>query len=158
VNPDEIKTLRRELGCSAKELAAALGVDQATVFAWERRELFPTKQYVDRMLALRAGGPSAIPRASKKTARVLSPKESRPIDAAALLEGLTDPRLGEILRKLLAHGALREEVARIAQRYSDPVSSSARGSSPASSAPETGAASREVSVASSSGEETRGEG
>ena len=56
MNPDEIKALRKELSCSAKELAGALGIDQLTVLAWEKAELFPTKAFIDRMAELRAKG------------------------------------------------------------------------------------------------------
>ena len=59
MTPDDIKALRKELSCTAKELAQALGIDQATVLAWEKGDLFPTKPFVDKMNALRAKGPSA---------------------------------------------------------------------------------------------------
>jgi transcriptional regulator with XRE-family HTH domain len=106
VKPEDIKALRKELGCTAKELAAALEVDQATVLAWERAELFPTKQYVDRMSDLRASGPGAVPR------KVKGPSP---------MTALTDPVVWELLRKILAHKALRDEVARLAAGYSDPA-------------------------------------
>ena len=106
MKPDDIKALRKELGCTAKELAAALEVDQATVLAWERAELFPTKQYVDRMSGLRASGPGAVPR------KVKGPSPMR---------ALTDPVVWELLRKILAHKALRDQVAKLAAGYSDPA-------------------------------------
>jgi DNA-binding transcriptional regulator YiaG len=65
VTPDALKALRKDLGCTAKELAAALALDQATVLAWERGDLFPTKRYVDAMEALAKKGPGAIPKKSK---------------------------------------------------------------------------------------------
>ena len=65
MTPDELKDLRKALSCTAKELAGALGLDQATVLGWERGELFPTKQYIDAMNELRERGPGAIPRKSK---------------------------------------------------------------------------------------------
>jgi transcriptional regulator with XRE-family HTH domain len=107
VTPEEIKALRKELACTAKELAGALGVEQATVMAWEKAELFPTKTYVDGMNALRAKGPSAIPRKSKGTDPVKS---------------LADPLVWELVRKIAAHKKLRDEVARLAAQYSDPAS------------------------------------
>ena len=61
MTPDEIKALRKDLACTAKELAQAMGIEQSTVLAWEKGELFPTKQYVDKMNALRARGPAAAP-------------------------------------------------------------------------------------------------
>ena len=106
MTPDEIKELRKGLSCTAKELATALGLEQKTVFAWEQGEQFPTKQFVDRMNALRALGPSAIPRKSKGT---------NPVKA------LADPALWELFRKLAAHKKLRDEVTKLAASYSDPA-------------------------------------
>jgi transcriptional regulator with XRE-family HTH domain len=110
VTPEDIKALRKELGCTAKELAGALELDQATVLAWERGELFPTKQYVDRMGALRAKGPGAVPRKTTRAA-----KETTPMKA------LADPALWVLVRKIIAHKALRDEVTRLAAGYSDPA-------------------------------------
>jgi transcriptional regulator with XRE-family HTH domain len=106
VTPDEIKALRKELACTAKELAGALALEQATVLAWERAELFPTRQYVERMNALRAGGPASIPRKSKG----VSP-----------MKALADPLVWEIVRKIVAHKKLRDETARLAAGYPDPA-------------------------------------
>jgi transcriptional regulator with XRE-family HTH domain len=106
VTPDEIKALRKELACTAKELAAALGIEQATVLAWEKAELFPTKAYVDQMNALRARGPGAIPRKAKG---------DNPVKA------LADAKVWELLRKIAAHKKLREEVAKLAEKYPDPA-------------------------------------
>jgi transcriptional regulator with XRE-family HTH domain len=107
VTPDEVKALRRELACTAKELAAALGVDQATVMGWERADLFPTKAYVDRMAELRARGPGSIPRKAK---------------GGDPLKSLADPQVWELLRKIAAHKKLRDEVAKLADKYPDPAS------------------------------------
>ena len=68
MSPEELKTLRKELSCTAKELAAALDLEQATVLAWERGELFPTKRHCDAMESLRRRGPSAIPKKRRKSA------------------------------------------------------------------------------------------
>ena len=106
MTPDEIKALRKDLACTAKELAAALGLDQATVLAWEKAELFPTKQYIDKMNELRVKGPGAVPRKSKG---------GNPVAA------LTDPRVWEVFRKLLAHKKLRDEVTKLAAGYPDPA-------------------------------------
>jgi transcriptional regulator with XRE-family HTH domain len=108
VTGDELKALRKELACTAKELAAALGLDQATVLAWEKADLFPTKAYIDRMNELRARGPGAIPRKSKGTDPVKS---------------LADPLVWELLRKIAAHKKLRDEVAKLAETYPDPATS-----------------------------------
>lgn len=105
VSPDEIKAVRKDLSCTAKELAAALGVEQATVLSWEKGELFPTKVYVDKMQALRAKGPAAIPKKAK---------------GDAPMKVLADPSLWELMRKLLAHKKLRDEVVKLAAPYADP--------------------------------------
>jgi transcriptional regulator with XRE-family HTH domain len=107
VTPDAIKALRKELGCTAKELAGALDVDQATVLAWEKAELFPTKAYVDGMNALRAKGPGAVPKKSK---------------GGDPIKSLGDPLVWELLRKIAAHKRLRDEVAKLAAKYPDPAS------------------------------------
>lgn len=107
---EDIKALRGELACTARELAGALGVEQEDVLAWERGERFPTKRHVDAMTKLRAAGPTAIARKPKKAAAAADP-----------LRGLADPELWQLLRKLLAHPALRDEVRAIAARYADPV-------------------------------------
>lgn len=106
MSPDEIKAARKQLACTAKELAAVLDVEQKTVLAWESGELFPTKQYCDRIEALVAKGPSAIPRKSKGT----DPMKT-----------LADPALWELVRKLAAHKKLRDEAMKLAEKYSDPA-------------------------------------
>jgi transcriptional regulator with XRE-family HTH domain len=106
MSPDELKALRKELSCTAKELAGALDLEQSTVLAWERGELFPTKQYIDAMEALRVKGPGAIPRKSKG---------DNPVKA------LADPQTWELLRKIAAHKKLRDEVAKLASKYADPA-------------------------------------
>jgi len=108
VSPAELKALRKELACTAKELAAALDLEQKVVLAWETGELFPTKQYCERMEALRAKGPSAIPKKSK---------------GGDPMKTLADPALWELLRKLAAHKKLRDEVAKLAAAYPDPAAS-----------------------------------
>ena len=108
MQPEEIRELRKTLSCTAKELAAALDVDQATVLAWEKGELFPTKQYVDHMRALEAKGPSAIPRLAKGKANV-SP-----------MAAMREAAFWEIVRKIAAHKKLRDEVAKLAASYPDP--------------------------------------
>ena len=105
---DELKALRKELSCTAKELAAALDLDQATVLAWERGELFPTKQFVDAMNALREKGPSAIPRKAKG-------------NAPSPMKVLADPAMWELVRKIAAHKKLRDEVMKLAEKFEDPA-------------------------------------
>ena len=106
MTPDDLKRLRKELSCTAKELAGALGLEQATVLSWEKGDTFPTKHAIDQMEALRAKGPSAIPRKSKG---------DNPVKA------LADAQAWELFRKLLAHKKLRDEVAKMAASYSDPA-------------------------------------
>jgi transcriptional regulator with XRE-family HTH domain len=108
MTPEEIKALRAELKCTARELGAALEVEQATVLKWESGELFPTKKHVDLMGALRAKGPSAIPR----KARGAQPPPMRL---------LADPAVWELLRKLVAHKKLRDDVTKLAAAYADPA-------------------------------------
>jgi DNA-binding XRE family transcriptional regulator len=108
LGPDDIKALRATLQCTTRELGDAVGVDQKTVIAWESGHLFPTKKHVDRMLALKEKGPSAIP----KKARGASPPP---------LRVLADPTLWEVLRKIVAHKKLRDEVVKLASTYEDPA-------------------------------------
>jgi predicted transcriptional regulator len=110
VTPEDVKAVRKELACTAKELAAALGVDQATVLAWEKADAFPTKAYVDKMNELRAKGPSAIVRKAKAS---MDP-----------MKVLADPSLWEIVRKIASHKKLRDEVAKLAEKYPDPAQGS----------------------------------
>ena len=104
---EDVKALRKELGCTAKELGAALGLDQATVMGWEKGDLFPTKVYVDQMNVLRSKGPGAIPRKAKA--------------GADPVKGLADPQVWELLRKIAAHKKLRDDVAKLAEKYPDPA-------------------------------------
>ncbi len=104
---DELKALRKELACTAKELAQALGIEQTTVLAWEKGDLFPTKAFIDKMEQLRAHGPSAIPKKAK---------------GADPMKVLADPVVWELLRKLVAHKKLRDEVLKLAAPYGDPSS------------------------------------
>ena len=107
MNGEDVKALRKELGCTAKELGAALGLDQATVMGWEKGDLFPTKAYVDQMNVLRSKGPGAIPRKAK--------------GGADPVKGLADPQVWELLRKIAAHKKLRDDVAKLAEKYPDPA-------------------------------------
>jgi transcriptional regulator with XRE-family HTH domain len=107
MNGEDVKALRKELGCTAKELGAALGLDQATVMGWEKGDLFPTKAYVDRMNVLRSKGPGAVPRKAKA--------------GADPVKGLADPQVWELLRKIAAHKKLRDDVAKLAEKYPDPA-------------------------------------
>jgi DNA-binding transcriptional regulator YiaG len=107
VSPDDVKALRRELRLTARRLAEQLGVDEATVFAWERGDGFPTKRYCDAMRALREAATAA-------------PPPPPPDPAASPLQRLADPDLWCIVRKLAASPELFEAVRTLAARYPDP--------------------------------------
>ena len=111
MSPEDLKALRQELGCNARELATALGTEQSTVLAWEKGELFPTKRYCDKMEELRAKGPSAIPRKPRR-------KATTPDHQGAVL---ADPDVWRLIRKLLAHPELRASMQSLAEGYPDPA-------------------------------------
>ena len=108
MSPDDIKALRGELGCTAKDLAGALGLEQAEVLAWERGELFPTKRYVDEMNALRAKGAGAIP--TRRRGAPTSPQQA-----------LADPAVWLLFRKLLFYPELFKAAQKLAEAYRDPA-------------------------------------
>ncbi len=106
MTPDDIKQLRKELGCTAQDLATTLGLEQKDVLAWEAGELFPTKRYVDRLNALREKGPSAVVKSAKGK-------------AVAPTDRLSDPAFWTLVKKLLLHPPLYEQVSKLAERYGD---------------------------------------
>lgn len=110
VTPEQIKGLRSDLRCTARELATTLGLTVAEVQAWESGEQFPTKHWVERMGALRAKGPDAIVRKAKAGAREVSP-----------MAQLANPEIWEVVRKMLAHRKLLAEVTKLAASYKDPA-------------------------------------
>jgi transcriptional regulator with XRE-family HTH domain len=105
MTPDEIKKARTALKCTAKELAAALEIEPATVMAWERGDEFPTKKNVERLAKLVETGPTAVPRKAK---------------GGDPMEALRDPDVWLLIRKLLAHPKLRAEVTKLADKYDEP--------------------------------------
>lgn len=104
MTPEELKTARATLRCTAKELAMALELEPATIMAWERSEQFPTKKYVEKIQLLLAQGPNSIPRKAK---------------GADPLESLRDPDVWALIRKLIAYPKLRTEVAKLAEKYDE---------------------------------------
>jgi transcriptional regulator with XRE-family HTH domain len=110
VSPDDLKQLRKELGCTARDLATTLGIEQKEVLAWEAGELFPTKRFVDQMEALRKKGPSAV----LKTARG---KNVTPTDR------LSDPAFWAVVKKLALHPALFDQVSKLADKFADDAKS-----------------------------------
>jgi transcriptional regulator with XRE-family HTH domain len=111
VSPEELKQLRKELSCTAKELAATLGVDAKELAAWEAGELFPTKRYVGELEALRKKGPAAIFRQPKGKAAAAKVGMAR----------LADAKFWELVRKLAEHPALFDQTAKLAEAYADPA-------------------------------------
>ena len=109
MSPEDVKALRKELGCSAHQLATELKVDDKTIFAWESGELFPTKRHVLRMEALKKQGPQAFKRPAK-------PATTTP---PAGLDRLRDPKLWELIAKLVAQPAFFDEVTKLAAKYPD---------------------------------------
>ena len=110
MSPEDLKQLRKELSCTAKELALTLGIEPKEFAAWEAGELFPTKRYVAELEALRKKGPSAILRVSKGKAAAAKTGMAR----------LSDPKLWELVRKLAEHPALFDQVSKLAEPYADP--------------------------------------
>ena len=107
---DEIQKLRKELSCTARELATTLGVDPKEVSAWETGELFPTKRHVSAMQTLRSKGPTAIVRAPRGKAAQKTGQAR-----------LADPVLWRLVRKLVEHPALFDQVVKLSETYSDPA-------------------------------------
>ena len=107
--PADIQKLRKELSCTARELAATLGVDPKDVSAWESGERFPTKRHVEALRALREKGPSAVVRQARgKVQQKLG------------VERLSDPEFWRVVRKLVMHPALFEQVVKLSAQYHDP--------------------------------------
>ncbi|MCB9588669.1 MAG: XRE family transcriptional regulator [Polyangiaceae bacterium] len=109
MSPEDIKQLRKDLGCTARELAETLGLEQKEVLAWEDGELFPTKRWVSAMQRLRQEGPSAIKKKPRGKAK-----------GATGMARLHDAELWAIVRKLLAHPQLFERVKALAADFDDP--------------------------------------
>lgn len=111
MSPEELKELRKELGCTAKELALTLGVEPKEFAAWEAGELFPTKRYVGELEALRKKGASAIVRQPK----------GKNASAKVGMVRLADAKFWELVRKLAEHPGLFEQVVKLAESYADPA-------------------------------------
>lgn len=104
MSPDEIRTLRRELSMSQRDLAEALSIEVELVRAWERDEAFPTRAAIVAMEKLRANPPRRAPKR-----------------APSVFQLLGDPGFMTLVRKLLAHPKLRAEVERLAADHPDPL-------------------------------------
>lgn len=108
---EEIKALRRKLDITARQLGERLGVDQQTVFGWEHEEIFPTKKYVEAMLAL-SNNEAASGQPPSNVHMLPSPWSA-----------LSNPDVWKLFRKIVAHDELREKVTQLAEKYEDPASS-----------------------------------
>jgi|JI8StandDraft_1071087.scaffolds.fasta_scaffold110600_2 transcriptional regulator with XRE-family HTH domain len=104
MTPDEIKSLRRTLNLTQRQLAEALDLDVDLVRQWEREALFPTKAHCAAMEKLRQNPP---PRPAK--------------GAVPPMAVLSDPAFFALLRKLVAHPGLRAECLRLAAEVPDPA-------------------------------------
>ena len=121
MSPEELKLLRKELSCTAKELALTLGIEPKEFAAWEAGELFPTKRYVGELEALRKKGPAAIVRPAKGKGSAT---------AKVGMARLADPKLWELMRKLAEHPALFDQLCKLAEAYPDPAEPRAKGDAP----------------------------
>lgn len=103
MTPDDIKALRRVIGATQRDLAVALEIDVSLVRDWEKGERFPTLGNCQSMETLRSSPPI-------KKKGVRTP-----------MQLLADPGFFTLVRKLLAHAALRAEVEKLAAGYADPL-------------------------------------
>jgi transcriptional regulator with XRE-family HTH domain len=106
VTPDDIKQLRKALGCTARDLATTLGIEQKEVLSWEAGELFPTKRFVEQMKSLAQKGPGAVLKTTKGK-------------AVAPTDRVSDPAFWAIVKKLLLHPPLYEQVSKLAESYGE---------------------------------------
>lgn len=106
MSPEQLKQLRKELGCTARDLATTLGIEQKEVLAWEAGELFPTKRFVEQMRVLREKGPSAVLKSAKGK-------------AVAPTDRVSDPAFWAVVKKLLLYPALFDQVAKLAEAYGE---------------------------------------
>lgn len=95
------------------QLARALDAPVDDVVAWEAGEKFPTKKMVGRLEALLARHREAAP----------PPPLEQPGSPAPPWDGLADPGLWLLFRKLAAYPKLRAEALQLAASYPDPAAS-----------------------------------
>ena len=104
MSPDEIRSLRKDLNLTQRQLAEALKLDVDAVRAWEKEESFATKAHCEAMERLRANPPPRVPKGSVSPMQVLG-----------------DPKFFGLVRKLLTHAKLRAEAEKLAAEYPDPL-------------------------------------
>ncbi len=109
MTPEEIRRLREDLQCTARELATTVGLEATEVVAWEQGERFPTKKMVQQLNQLRELGSTAI---------VRKRKAKSPIPSG--VARLTDPEFWELTRKLIEHPELFNKALTLAKEYADP--------------------------------------
>jgi transcriptional regulator with XRE-family HTH domain len=110
VSPDEIRKLRKELECTARELAATIGVDGGEIMAWEQGERFPTKKLIADLERLRERGSTAIARNRKRKFPTTTKGTER----------LADPAFWLLMRKLIDNPDLFDKAQSLAEAYPDP--------------------------------------
>ena len=101
--------MRKELQCTARELAITIGVDAGEVMAWEKGERFPTKKLVTDLKRLRERGSGAI---------VRNKMRKLPTHAAGP-ERLADPTFWLLVRKLIENRELFDRAKSLAEEYPD---------------------------------------
>jgi transcriptional regulator with XRE-family HTH domain len=103
----DIVALRKNLKLSQKDLALKLGIETALVVQWEKGEAFPTLANARKLLALAEGRPLET--------------RGRRIQIDPLKGLLNDAEFWGIVRKLLGHRELYEQVRKLAKGYADPA-------------------------------------
>ncbi len=131
----EIKALLDVLGLGTRQLGAKLGVDPKVIVAWEREEQFPTKKNVDAMRALlrEHEGEPGTGTGDEHGHAGEGRRGAGP--GARILDALADPAVWRLLRKILAHPRLRQEVEEAAAQYRDPVGGVEEGGATPCTAP-----------------------
>lgn len=108
MTPNDLRKLRSDLRCTARELATTLGIELRVVQDWESGERFPTKAMVARLQQLGDAGPASIQR-----------KPARATQRLVGLDRLSDPRLWALIRRLTEHPVFFEQVLQLAEKYDD---------------------------------------
>ena len=110
MSPEDVKALRKELNCTAKELATALKAEPEDIWAWEAGERFPTKRFVMKMQAM------------KKRRSIEAKKPAlAPPDSDGPYARLADPEFWRLVRKLTRHDELWAATLKLAAKYDDPL-------------------------------------
>ncbi len=113
MNPEQLRALLDELGCTPRQLADTLGVPHREVMDWQVEKRFPTKRHVQRMKQLVGQGPGAL-----APTRIVARRARE--QAGAPIEALDDPAVWGAIRKLLAHPDFRKRVLDLAEEYDEP--------------------------------------